>query len=206
VEAMFEQTISWWNEPALAHWNCCDFSSWQWFLDRLLPYAPLITAAIAVSAGIIALLSIRAQKKIARRRAAIDLFLKTDLDAAMLAAYGSFNANITALQNPIADDDQAYKNVRDYLNIHHLIAVGIDNKVFDERVCFDHWSGVLVRHCEKAEKVIVYACESNNRYTYYHLKRRNKKWARRLTRWTKWHDKNGKLRWPYWPSATAIAG
>jgi hypothetical protein len=202
VEVMFEQIISWWNKLALACWNCCDFSSWLRFLDRLLPYAPLITAAIAVSAGIIALLSIRAQKKIARRRAAIDLFLKTDLDAAMLAAYGSFNANIAALQNPIVDD-QAYRNVRDYLNIHQLIAVGIDDKVFDERVCYNHWSGVLVRHCKAAEKVIIHACDSNNNYTYYHLKRRNKKWARRLNRWIKWHNANGKLRWPYWPSATA---
>lgn len=105
----------------------------------------------------------------------------------MPAAYGSFNANIDALKDPIVDDE-ACKNVRDYLNIHELIAVGIDNKVFDERVCYNHWSGVLVRHCKAAERVIAYACEPNDgaaNYTYYHLKRRNKKWARRLNRWDK---------------------
>jgi hypothetical protein len=117
--------------------------------------------------------------------------------------HGSFSANIAALQNPIVDD-VAYRNVRDYLNIHQLIAVGIADKVFDERVCYNQWSGVLVRHCKAAEKVIAHACLANNNYTYYHLKRRNKKWARRLNRWIKWHDANGKLRWPYWPSVAAI--
>jgi hypothetical protein len=42
--------------------------------------APVLTASIAVVAACIAVRSIEAQKLIARKRAAIDFFLKTETD------------------------------------------------------------------------------------------------------------------------------
>jgi hypothetical protein len=41
-------------------------------------YAPLVTAGVAVLALLVAVVFIRAQKRIAKKRAAIDFFLKTE--------------------------------------------------------------------------------------------------------------------------------
>ena len=49
-------------------------------LETVAKLAPIGTALIALSAAIIALLAILAQMHIARRRAAIDFFLKTEVD------------------------------------------------------------------------------------------------------------------------------
>lgn len=51
------------------------------FIDRVLPYAPLITTDIAVAAVLIAMYSVLVQRSVARKRAAIDFFLKTEMDS-----------------------------------------------------------------------------------------------------------------------------
>jgi hypothetical protein len=60
------------------------------FLDRVLRYAPLLTPTVGSIAAAIAIAAISAQKSIARKRAAVDFFLKTDLDHDMLDAYTAF--------------------------------------------------------------------------------------------------------------------
>jgi Domain of unknown function (DUF4760) len=47
-----------------------------------------------------------------------------------------------------------YFAVRKYLNVHELIAVGIKNKMFDDRTCFDFWADVLIRCVEAARPVL----------------------------------------------------
>ena len=49
-----------------------------------------MTAGVALTAAIIALCAIRAQKDIARRRAAIDFFLKTEMDEKAITLYERF--------------------------------------------------------------------------------------------------------------------
>jgi hypothetical protein len=50
-----------------------------------------VTALIAATAGYLAFRSIQSQRSIARRRAAFDLFLKTETDEKMITAYDHFH-------------------------------------------------------------------------------------------------------------------
>jgi hypothetical protein len=71
-------------------------------LDRVLPYAPLMTPIVGSIAAIIAIAAIAAQKSIARKRAAIDFFLKTDLDHNMLEAHAGFQSAMKKLKCAIS--------------------------------------------------------------------------------------------------------
>jgi hypothetical protein len=137
---------------------------------------PLITFLAAIVAGIIALCAIQAQKATARRRAAIDLFLKTEMDRAMLDAHGSYQEGVKRLEHwdGIATfkerEGAHYKAIRGYLNIHELIAVGIKQKVFDEEVCFHFWCVQLIDACRDCEALIQHIRRQEGEAgTYKHL-------------------------------------
>jgi hypothetical protein len=55
--------------------------------DKIAIYAPIVTASTAIFAVIAALISIFVQRSVARKRAAIDFFLKTEMDQTLLDAY-----------------------------------------------------------------------------------------------------------------------
>ena len=61
-------------------------------LESVLPYAPFLTPVVGSIAAFIAVCASRAQQCIARKRASIDFFLKTDLDHNMLEAHANFVA------------------------------------------------------------------------------------------------------------------
>ena len=73
-----------------------------WY-DRLLPYAPYATALIALAALGTAIAAILTQTRVARRRAAIDFFLKTDLDHNMLEAHREFRVAVKELKLHLVD-------------------------------------------------------------------------------------------------------
>jgi hypothetical protein len=56
----------------------------------IVPYAQIATAFIATAALVVATWSLLTQKAVARRRAAIDFFLKTEMDEKMLTAYNTY--------------------------------------------------------------------------------------------------------------------
>lgn len=122
-----------------------------------------ITAMVALLALIAATSGVLVQWFVARRRAAIDFFLKTEADAHMIAAYDKFWAGIRKMRETdirvfcTSDDEELRKHyfaVRQYLNIHELVAVGIENRMFDKDICYDFWAGVLLRSVEEARPVI----------------------------------------------------
>jgi hypothetical protein len=123
------------------------------------------TVLIAVSALIVAMVSIRSQREIARKRAATDFFLKTEMDTATLQSHKDYLDAIDKLkmivtdkgemQNSFANTNE-YWAIRNYLNLHELVAVGLLNGVFDEGVCYDFWSGELVLAYMNARPVIKY--------------------------------------------------
>jgi hypothetical protein len=49
-----------------------------------------------------------------------------------------------------------YWAIRDYLNLHELMAVGILKNVFDDHVCHDFWAGELQRAYQGAIPLINY--------------------------------------------------
>jgi Domain of unknown function (DUF4760) len=122
-----------------------------------------ITAIVAVFAVVAAGTGIGVQWCLARKRAAVDFFLKTDADKHLLDSYDEFHTGVRqmktmAIEAFCTSDDEAirkhYFAVRRYLNIHELLAVGIENGMFHDRTCYDFWAGVLFRHVEDARPVL----------------------------------------------------
>jgi hypothetical protein len=65
-----------------------------------------VTALIAATAGYLAFRSIQSQRSIARRRAAFDLFLKTETDEKMITAYEPrYNASLAKLRENKMDQE-----------------------------------------------------------------------------------------------------
>src|SRR5258708_13192383 len=75
-------------------------------LETVAKLAPIVTALIALSAAFIALLAIWVQMIVARRRAAIDFFLKTEIDKTAIDLYKTFKPkppSITTIPDPFFD-------------------------------------------------------------------------------------------------------
>jgi Domain of unknown function (DUF4760) len=158
--------------------------TWFQFFETAAKFAPLGTAAIAFGAAIIAYIAISAQRDIARRRAAIDFFLKTEMDKTVIDLYNDFKEiapSISSLPS-IADfaktDD--CKKARAFLNICELIAVGINEGAFSERVSYQYWGDVLPGAYKDTLPLIKYVRESGddgNAATYVDLEKVCKKWT-----------------------------
>ena len=121
--------------------------SWQDTFKLAASYAPLATALIALGAAIIALVAMFIQRDVARRRAAIDFFLKTEMDATAIELYENFKlidvAVVRSTPMPNKVYLQQYKDARRFLNICELIAVGVNQGAFSERVSLAYWGDVL---------------------------------------------------------------
>jgi hypothetical protein len=121
--------------------------------------APLGTAGVATLAAAIALAAMFAQRDTAKRRAAIDFFLKTEMDEAIIKAYEKFEeltSRIAALiEQPGFDQThQEYKDLRRWLDICELIAVGINQDSFSNRISLDYWGDVLPDTYRNAKEFI----------------------------------------------------
>jgi hypothetical protein len=152
-----------------------------------------VTALIAGTAGYFAFQSIRSQRSIARRRAAFDLFLKTETDEKMVTAYDHFHDGIGAMKSASgvetfcsAPDEQTRKHylaIRKYLNVHELVAVGIREGVLDPDVCYSYWADTLTNNYADAKPVLDFlARRDRNKYTYSDLHELYAKWIERKQR------------------------
>jgi Domain of unknown function (DUF4760) len=165
-----------------------------WY-DRLLPYAPYGTAFIACGALLTAIIAIIKQTQVAKRRAAIDFFLKTDLDHNMLEAHREYKSAVRELKSHLTEgktvksfedgNQKVYLSILKYLNVHELVAVGIKNRVFDENVCFNFWGDVLVEHADETAAVIDHEIESDGKPSAAFLELRNlsANWTERARIW-----------------------
>jgi hypothetical protein len=182
-------------QQTIAQWNCCGMPVTLAWYDRLLPYAPYATALIACGALVTAIIAISKQTQVARRRAAIDFFPKTDLDHNMLEAHREYKSAVKELKSHLADgktvksfedsNERVYLSILKYLNVHELVAVGIKNNVFDEDVCFNFLGDVLVQHADETAAVIDHEIESEETPSAAHLELRNlsAEWAERARKW-----------------------
>jgi hypothetical protein len=163
---------------------CPDLSDWT-FWEHIGKVAPIGTALIALSAAIVAVFSLLAQLHIARRRAAIDVFLKTEMDLGMLTAYQDYVDGLgAAKQYSNVDqfkkaDPKAYGAVRTYLDVNELICIGINHKAFDQRVCYGFWYGILDRARTEGGEIIKHARELvDGAHTYDHILSVNDRWQK----------------------------
>jgi hypothetical protein len=133
-------------------------------IETVVHFAPVATAIIALLAASAAWRAVYVQRDIARRRAAIDFFLKTEMDEATVALYERFrgidcNALCSRLRQcsiPMADqkDKKEYQDVRRWLNICELIAAGVRYKALSNGVSHAYWSDVLSEAYTKTESLI----------------------------------------------------
>ena len=148
-----------------------------------------LTAIVAVCALIAAIVSISIQKGIARKRAAIDFFLKTEMDADTKKSHEEFRKAIDPLKMIVTDkgemqnsfaNTEHYWAIRNYLNLHELLAVGVLKGVFDKKVCYDFWSGELVLAYIDALPLIKYVqAQKNSKNVYAELEKLAKRWRKR---------------------------
>jgi hypothetical protein len=151
--------------------------------------APIVTAVIALLAALIAVVSILNQRSIARRRAAIDFFHKIQMDATGIELYNDFRriapgiAAITSMESFVATPE--HSRVRSFLNVCELISVGINERVFSERVSYAYWGDVLPWSFQAAEPLIQYVRQrpgEGTPSTYRDLERVARMWAKRNAR------------------------
>jgi hypothetical protein len=158
-----------------------DFSCWENTIARL---APIGTALIAFFAALIALGAIWAQMYLARRRASIDFFLKTEIDKVAIDLYDKFKEEapkITSVPDPSDATRRHYDDVRSFLNICELIAVGVNKGAFSESVSFDYWGDVIPRSYRTAERLINDIRnnpEEGSQHTCADLEKLAKRWAK----------------------------
>jgi hypothetical protein len=60
--------------------------------------------------------------------------------------------NVNDLDAFCKTDD--YHHVRSYLNVLELMAVGIENNTFDERICYVYWKGFVLDAMRDTAKLI----------------------------------------------------
>jgi hypothetical protein len=161
-----------------------DLGDWP-FWEHVGKVAPIITALIALSAAGVAIISLLTQINIARRRAAIDVFLKTEMDQGMLAAYRDYAAALKVAKQykDIGEfekaDPKAYMAVRVYLDVNELICIGINHRAFDQRVCYGFWYDILNKACTEGAEIIAHARKPlDGGHTYDHILSVNERWQR----------------------------
>jgi Domain of unknown function (DUF4760) len=148
-----------------------------------------LTALIAGGALIAATVSISSQREIARKRAAMDFFAKTEMDRDTLTSHKKFTDAVAKLDTHVKAGNPCsgfvstleYWDIRDYLNLHELMAVGVRNDVFDDQVCFNFWSRELGDAYRRTKPLIehIQTKEADEQETYTELVRLAKLWLQR---------------------------
>jgi hypothetical protein len=168
-------------------------------LEQWGDIARLGTFGVAFVAAIIALRAVWIQRDIARRRASVDFFLKTEMDPATVDLYDKFKELGPRIKNMepfevFSQSDEYKKVARPFLNICELIAVGINEGAFSERVSQAYWGDVLPDSYLDALPLIQWVRrteDEGNPRTYADLEKICKRWRRKDER--RW--------WQFWKSA-----
>jgi hypothetical protein len=161
--------------------------------QELVPYAQIGTAFIATAALGVATWSLATQKAVARRRAAIDFFLKTEMDEKMLTAYNTYvksKAKIVLYPN-IKEfcDTEDYDHVRAYLNVLELMAVGVHNNTFDQRICYNYWCDFIAGAVMDCQPVLDHLRKlPKGTFSYNDLIRLAKRWSSAKRFWQRWRN------------------
>ena len=153
------------------------------FWTTVAKFAPIATATIACLAAAIAFVAVLVQRDIARRRAAIDFFLKTEMDKEMVLLYERFKLiNVATLRTgPNQKQTDQYKDARAFLNICELIAVGISMKAFSDKVSRAYWGDVLPDAFSKMRPLILDIRAEpgfGTRHTYADLEKVTQRWLK----------------------------
>jgi hypothetical protein len=119
------------------------------------------------------------------------VFFKTEMDKEMLAAYVGYAAALKKLEEATSIEEFSltsdYQLIRTYLDVNELISIGINRKVFDQRVCYGFWRTILTTACRDAKKVIDHVRnQPNGAQTYDQLLLVNARWTGYPLIWQRW--------------------
>jgi hypothetical protein len=107
----------------------------------LKTYGPTFSPIIITVSTIIAICALIIQRNLARKRATLDLFLKTETDVKTLELWDNYASGVLAFEAATDKDNfklssrSNYDNIRSYLHIFELIACGMDEKILDKKMC-----------------------------------------------------------------------
>jgi hypothetical protein len=119
------------------------------------------------------------------------------MDDKVAANLLAFNQQVEELKKATSMEEftttKACVHIRQCLYIYELMAVGIHNKIFDQRICYDYWSDELNKAYNSAKSVIDFdRAQPGSGETYSDLIRLQKKWSGPHWIWQCWRS-----RW--WP-------
>jgi hypothetical protein len=81
----------------------------------------------------------------------------------------------------LCNDNESFRSVRAYLNIHELVAVGIHTGVLDEEVCYEFWSDELMDAYRDGKPIIEFLRKhkDGSPFSYVDLEKLNMMWMKR---------------------------
>lgn len=125
--------------------------------------AQIFTAIIAFFAILVAAYSIHAQQQVARRRAALDFFLKTETDDKMIDRYNEYVKALpgipvvaSAMDEFRKSNTESYHQIRSYLNILELMALGVRTNALSDVVCREYWGDFVCQAVRDCRLIIDY--------------------------------------------------
>lgn len=128
-------------------------------METLLALQPLVTVIIGLIAAVTAVIALLTQRNIARRRTAIDFFLKTETEEKLIDAYNDFKSlvpdiPVIAARANLRYGDPDHRKIRKWLNLCELISVGVNLKAFSNKVSVDYWADVIKEAYESSLPLI----------------------------------------------------
>ncbi len=126
----------------------------QWF-------APLAILLSAFLGAYVAVHSLKAHREIARKRATLDVILKSESDEYFERIYSVFTSEknrksgLEALLQAETDGEKtARTEVDNFLNHYELIAISIEQNILDEQFYKDWMRSTYIRHYKESKKYI----------------------------------------------------
>jgi hypothetical protein len=107
------------------------------------------------------------------------------MDDKLAQAFSNYQRSLKTLNAAPIDiagftETPYYEAIRTYLDINELIAVGIHKRIFDETICYEFWSGELLRCYPDSKSIIDYVRNQAGYEDYYeHLLQLNNEWQKR---------------------------
>ena len=162
--------------------------------QEVVQYAQIGTAVVAIVAVAVATWSLLAQKAVARRRAAIDFFVKVEMDEKMLKAYDLYVESKAKMPSYSSMKEfcrtEDYDHIVEYLNILELMAVGVRHNTFDQRICFVYWSDFIKEAVNDCRPLLDYLrARKSGGHTYEDLIRLEKRWTSAKRFWQLWRNR-----------------
>jgi hypothetical protein len=149
----------------------------------LKTYGPSLSPILIFISAIIAFCALITQRNLARKRATLDLFLKTETDVKTLELWDNYASAVLAFEAATDKDNfklssrSNYDNIRSYLNIFELIACGINENILDKKMCKRFFIDVFLDNLGTLENFIaIVQKEPHGQKTYCEYLSIAKKW------------------------------